>query len=117
MALFGGLFKRNAKSEEEQRAGIMPRNKKVQFEPIAVERVDEQLGADINAILEYAPANYYAAKDSYLLCVFYFNDDYSEIYMQLEFYTDDKHKGKTRCYKIDRELMQAILRKFGVNLT
>lgn len=116
MALFG-LFKKNAKSEEEQRAEIMPRNKKVQFDPLPIERVDEQLGADINAILEYAPANYYAMKDSYLLCVFYFNDDYTEIYMQLEYYTDDKFKGKTKCYKIDKELMLAILRKFGLNLT
>ncbi|MDE6733149.1 MAG: hypothetical protein K2J77_09780 [Oscillospiraceae bacterium] len=116
MALFG-IFKKNAKSEEERRAELLPRNKKVQFDPISIERVDEQLGADINTILEYAPVNYYAAKDSYLLCVFHFNDDYSEIYLQLEFYTDDKFKGKTKCYKIERELMQAILRKFGVNLT
>ncbi len=116
MALFG-LFKRNSKSEEEQQAVLLPRNKKVQFDPMPIDSVDEQLGADINAILEYSPANYYAVKDSYLLCVFYFNDDYSEIYMQLEYYTDDKFKGKTRCFKIERELMEAVLRKFGLNLT
>lgn len=116
MGLFG-LFKKNAKSEEEQRAELLPRNKKVQFDPIDIAQVDEQLSRNVNAILEYAPANYYAMKDSYLLCVFYFGDDYSEIYMQLEFYTDDKFKGKTRCFKVDRELMQSVLRKFGLNLT
>lgn len=116
MALFGGIFKRNSKSEEEQRAEVLPRNKKVQFDPMPIGQVDEQLGADINAIMKFTPANYYATKDSYLLCVFYFNDDYSEIYMQLEYYTDDKFKGKTRCFKIEKGLMEAILRKFGVNI-
>lgn len=116
MALFG-IFKRNAKSEEEQRAELLSRNKKVQFDPIPIERADERLSSDINAILEFEPANYYAVKDSYLLCVFRFNDDYSEIYVHMEFYTDDKFKGKTKCYKIDRELMQSVLRKFGLNLT
>lgn len=111
-----GLFKKNAKSEEEKRAELLPRTKKVQFEAIPIDRVNEQLGADVRSVLEYAPVNYYATKDSYLLCVFYFAEDYSEIYFRFEYYTDDKFKGRSKMFEADKELMQAVLRKFGQNL-
>lgn len=111
-----GFLKKNAKSEEEKRAELLPRTKKVQFEAIAIESVNEQLSANIRAVLEYAPVNYYALKNSYLLCVFYFNEDYSEVYFRFEYYADDKFKGRSRMFALDKELMQAVLRKFGQNL-
>lgn len=112
-----GLFKKNAKSEEEKRAELLPRTKKVQFEPIPIERVEQQLESDIRSVLEYTPVNYYAAKDSYLLCIFYYAEDYSEIFFRFEYYSDDKFKGKSKMFSVDKELMQAVLRKFGQNLT
>lgn len=111
-----GFFKKTVKSEEEKRAESLPRTKKVQFDPIPIERVEQQLGEDIRAILEFTPVNYYATKDSYLLCVFYFNEDYSEIYLQLEYCVDDQTKSKTRVFALDKELMRDILRKFGQNI-
>lgn len=111
-----GFFKKTVKSEEEKRAESLPRTKKVQFEAIPIERVEQQLGADIRAILEYTPVNYYATKDSFLLCVFYYNEDYSEIYMRIEYCVNDQTKGKTRLFTLDKELMRDILRKFGQNI-
>lgn len=111
-----GLFKKEKKSEEELRAEALPLMKKVQFDPLPLEQVERTLNADLRTILSYSPVNYYATKDSYLLCVFYYSEDYSEIYMQMEYRENDKFKGKTRLYKLDRELMRDILRKFGQNI-
>lgn len=111
-----GLFKKTAKSEDEKRAESLPRTKKVQFNAVPLERVEQQLGNDLRAILDYTPVNYYATKDSYLLCVFYYNEDYSEIYMRLEYCVNDVTKGKTRLFTPDKELMRDILRKFGQNI-
>lgn len=111
-----GLFKKAKKTEEEKRAESLPLTKKVQFDPVPLEQVTNQLNGDLRAILEYSPVNYYATKDSYLLCIFYYSEDYSEIYMRLEYRTNDLPKGKTPLYALDRELMRDILRKFGQNI-
>ncbi len=111
-----GLFKKEKKSEEELRAEELPLTKKVQFDPVPLERAERELNADLRAILSYSPVNYYATKDSYLLCVFYYNEEYTEIYMRLEYRESDKLKGRTRFYKLERELMRDILRKFGQNI-
>lgn len=111
-----GFFKKEKKSEEEIHAEGLPLTKKVQFDPLPLEQVERNLNADIRAILGYSPVNYYATKDSYLLCVFYYNEDYSDIYMRLEYRVNDQPKGKTRLYKLERELMRDILRKFGQNI-
>ena len=114
-----GVFKKikNArKSEEELRAESLPLTKKVQFDPIPLDRVEAQLNSDLRSILDYTPVNYYATKDSYLLCIFYYQEDYSEIYLRLEYRTNDLPKGKTRIYTLDKELMRNILRKFGQNI-
>lgn len=113
-----GLFKRSkaGKTEEEQRAESMPLTKKVQFDPVSLENVKSELDADLRAVLRYSPVNYYATKDSYLLCVFYYNEDHSEIYMRFEYCVNDSPKGKTRFYSLDKELMRDILRKFGQSI-
>lgn len=111
-----GLFKKMKKSEEELRAEAMPMTKKVQFDPLPLEQVQDRLDSNIRAILDFSPVNYYATKDSYLLCVFYYKEDYSEIMMRLEYRTNDLPKGHTPLYTIDKELMRDILRKFGQNI-
>lgn len=111
-----GFFKKEKKNEEELLAESLPLTKKVQFDPIPLEQVERTLNADIRTILSFSPVNYYATKDSYLLCVFHYNEEYSEIYMRLEYRVNDQPKGKTRLYKLDRELMRDILRKFGQNI-
>ena len=111
-----GLFKKSKKSEEEKHAESLPFTKKVQFDPIQLDKVENDLNDDIRTILKLSPVNYYATKENYLLCVFRYNEDYSEIYMQLEYRSNDVEKGKTRLYKADKELMRDVLRKFGQNI-
>ena len=111
-----GFLKREKKSEEEKHAERLPMTKKVQFETVPLDSVKEKLDGDIRSVLELKPVNYYATKDSYLLCIFYYAEDYSEIYMKLEYHVDDAAKGKTKLYTLDKELMRDILRKFGLNI-
>ena len=114
-----GLFKKKkplGKSEEEKRAEALSLTKKVQFMPIRISEVEQLLDADNRAVLEFEPVNYYATKNSYLLCVFYYEPDYSEIYMRFEYRVDDLARSKSRFYPIDKLLMRDILRKFGVNI-
>ena len=111
-----GFLKREKKSEEEKHAESLPRTKKVQFDPMPINSAESKLDNDLRAILEFAPVNYYAMKDSYLLCIFYYTEDYSEIYLKLEYHVDDVPKGKTKLYSLDKDLMRDILRKFGQNI-
>ncbi|MBP1563604.1 MAG: hypothetical protein J6C38_07795 [Oscillospiraceae bacterium] len=108
-----GFPKKNKLSEEEKYALSLPRTKKVQFNAMPLTRVENELNTDITAVLSYIPANYYASKDNYLQCVFYFTEDYSEVFMQFENRVDDQLKGKTKLWKIDKVLLRDILRKFG----
>ena len=57
--------------------------------------------------------NYYASKDTYLQCTFYFREDYSEVYFNLEYFDRDYPKGSTAYYKADYELMKKVVMKFG----
>ena len=114
--MFGLFRKKAAKSPEEQRAELMPRTKKVQFMPIKIPEAEALLETDIRAVLDFTPVNYYATKNSYLLCTFYYEDDYSEIYMRFDYRVDDLSRAKSRIYAIDKLLMRDILRKFGVNI-
>lgn len=114
-----GLFKRKikiGKTEEEKRAEALPRNKKVQFEPMEIAEVEKTLDADLREVLKMNPVNYYAVKNRYLLCVFHFDEDYSEVYMRFEMRKDDLPAGKSKTYKIDKMLLRDILRKFGQNI-
>ncbi len=113
-----GLFKKKplAKSEDEKRAEALPRTKKVQFEPIKIQEAEALVDGNLRAVLDFAPVNYYATKNSYLLCTFYYEDDYSEIYMGFQYRVDDLPRGKSKLYRIDKLLMRDILRKFGVNI-
>ena len=55
-----GLFKRKikiGKTEEEKRAEALPRNKKVQFEPMEIAEVEKSLNADMREVLKMNPVN------------------------------------------------------------
>lgn len=104
------------KTEEEKRAESLPLTKKVQFEPLSLAETEQQLEQDMRAVLQFAPVNYYATKNRYLLCTFYYEEDFSEIYMRFELRVDDLPRGHSRMYSIDKVLMRDILRKFGQNI-
>lgn len=114
-----GLFKKNKtpRSDEEKQAEKLPRTKKVQFEPLTIAETEQLMNADLRSVLGFNPVNYYATKNKYLLCTFYYEEDLSEIWIRFELRTDDLPRGKTRLYKIDKYLMRDILRKFGQNIS
>ena len=114
-----GLFKKKkplGKSEEEKRAEALALTKKVQFLPMKIGELEQMLDGDIRSVLTLEPVNYYATKNSYLMCIFYYEEDYSEIYMRFEHRVDDLPRAKSRLYAIDKVLMRDILRRFGVNI-
>lgn len=111
-----GLFKKNARSEEDKHAESLPLTKKVQFEALPLKQIENEMNNDLRAVIGYTPVNYYATKDKYLLCIFYYNEEYSEIYIRFEYRVDDLPRGKTKLWSIDKELMRDILRKFGQNI-
>lgn len=113
-----GLFKKAKilKTDEEKRAESLPRTKKVQFEPMSIADAEQQMNENLRAVLGFTPVNYYATKNKYLLCTFYYEEDYSEIWLRFELRTDDLPRGHSRMYKIDKYLMRDILRKFGQNI-
>ena len=113
-----GLFKKAklGKTEEEKRAESLPRTKKVQFEPLTIAETEQQLEQDLRSVLDFTPVNYYATKNKYLLCTFYYEEDYSEVWIRFELRADDLPRGHTKVYQIDKVLMRDILRKFGQNI-
>lgn len=68
------------KSDIQKHAETLGKIKKVQFEPRKISEAENELDSDINIILSYNPVNYYAAKNRFLQCTFYYNLDYSDIY-------------------------------------
>ena len=110
------FFKKKEKevpSDEKKAAKSMPRTKKVQFMPVKLSELTEQLNADMNALTTLEPVNYYASKDKYVQCTFYFAEDYSEVYFNCELYENDFLRGSTPYYKADCELMRRTVIKFG----
>lgn len=111
-----GLFKKNVRSEEDKRAESLPLTKKVQFEALPLKQVETAMDSDLRTVLGYTPVNYYATKEKYLLCIFYYKEDYSEIFMRFEYRVDDLPRGRTKLWAVDKDLMRDILRKFGQNI-
>lgn len=117
--MFGFLRKgknKIGKSEEEKQAESLDRTKKVQFEAMSIADAENALDEDIRAVLGFTPVNYYAEKNRYLLCTFYYQEDLSQIFMRFELRRDDLPAGKTKLYKIDKVLFRDTLRKFGQNI-
>ena len=115
--MFGFLKKAKiGKTEEEKRAESLPMTKKVQFEPLTIADTEQQLEQDIRAVLGFTPVNYVATKNRYLLCTFFYAEDFSEVFMRFELRVDDLPRGHSRMYSIDKVLMRDILRKFGQNI-
>lgn len=113
------LFFKKKKEQEhadtplKAKAKSLPMTKKVQFCYIKPSELSELIGSDVNAVLTLEPVNYYAEKNRYWLCVFYYNEDYSEIIMRFELYENDRKTSALDYYEISKELYSKILLKFG----
>lgn len=91
----------------------MPRTKKVQFLPVGIKDVIVMLGEDLNNLTKLEPVNYYASKEKFLQCTFFYQEDYSEVYFVVEYYESDFPRSSTPYYKADYELMRKTVLKFG----
>lgn len=101
------------KTAEQKLAEALPKTKKVQYVPMDIAELRAMLDADINALIPLEPVNYYASKDKFLQCTFYYNEDYSQVYFVVEMYEYDRPVSSTAYYKADYELMKRALRRFG----
>ena len=97
----------------KREAKAMPMTKKVQFCYIKPDELTTLLNGDLSSVLTLEPVNYYAEKNRYWLCVFYYTEDYSEIIMRFELYENDRKTTATDYYEINKELYSRILLKFG----
>ncbi len=102
------------KTSEQKEAEALPKTKKVQY--VASQKLSElmpQLAESTEALLTLEPVNYYASKDEFLQCTFYYNEDYSSVFFTVELYQYDRAVLTTPFYRADRELMRNALRRFG----
>lgn len=108
--LFG---KKLIKSEGQKAAEALPKMKRVQYQPQKLSEAEATLNSDINALISFEPVNYYASKLSFLQCTFYYNEDYSTVYLQLERFDNDRATGAGAFRAADYRLLQSALRRFG----
>ena len=111
--LFFRKKEKETPTNEKKAARSMPRTKKVQFMPMKINELTEELNKDLYFITTLEPVNYYASKDSYIQCTFFFQEDYSEVYMTAELFENDFPRGSTPYYKTDYDLMKKTVIKFG----
>lgn len=104
---------KEAPSNEKKAAKSMPRTKKLQFMPRKLDEITTLLNSDIFELTKLEPVNYYADKNSYLQCTFFFQEDYSEVYFVLEMFNNDFRTGSTPYYKGSYDLMKKTVIKFG----
>ena len=113
------LFKRRPKTEEPpiaKKAKLLPNTKKVQFCYVKPKELEQMLTADITSVLTLQPVNYYAEKNRYWQCIFFFDEEYNEIIMRFELFENDRKTFGGEYRPITKELYAKILLKFGQKL-
>lgn len=113
------FFKRKHKTEDPplaKKAKLMPSAKKVQFCYIKPKELEQMLTDDITSVLTLEPVNYYAEKNRFWQCTFFFNDERTDIIMRFELYENDRKTYGGEYRQITRDLYAKILLKFGQRL-
>lgn len=108
--------KKLIKSENQKAAEALPYTKKVQYLPQDFGEVKTAASDDPSVILTLEPVNYYADKYKYILCTFYYDDSFENVFFSLEFCVNDRPADRSEFFKADFELMRSAMRKFGQNL-
>ncbi|MBQ8780387.1 MAG: hypothetical protein IJZ72_01735 [Oscillospiraceae bacterium] len=103
-------------SEERKAAMALPKTKEVQYLPRKITEVTELLEADLNNLFAFEPVNYYASKETFLKCTFFYDEEYTQVYFVIQFYKNDTPQDMTPFYKADYALMKRALTKFGVHI-
>ncbi|MBD5116037.1 MAG: hypothetical protein HDT48_00800 [Ruminococcaceae bacterium] len=91
----------------------LPRSKKVQFCYLKPQELEKTLDEDISSVLAFEPVNYYAEKNRFWQCVFFFDDEYNNIVMRFELFENDRKTYGGKYRRIEKELYAKILLKFG----
>lgn len=65
-------------------------------------------------ILKLNPVNYYQSKESYILVKVYTSQDFTENYIQLLHYRNEKLEGTSKILNIDTQLVVKLLSKVGI---
>ena len=110
------LFKRKTKEEEKglaKEAKTLPYTKKVQFCYMKPKELEQMLTKNIESVLTLEPVNYYAEKNRFFQCIFFFTEDYSDIIMRFELFENDRKTFGGEYRRISKELYSRILLKFG----
>ncbi len=112
------FFRKNKifKSDEQKAAEALPKTKKVQYVTADLKELKAKLDENHEELLKLEPVNYYASKDTFLQCTFYYNEDYSSVYFNVEYFAGDRAMLTTPFYKSDYALMKKALRYFGVQI-
>ncbi len=115
--LFGK--KKPSKDQKELASKVLslPKKKIVQFSYLKPKELESLLDADVNAVLNFEPSNYYALKSQFYDCVFYYDEIYTQIYMQFQLIEKDKKTYQGSFYPVTLELFSQVLMKFGQKLT
>lgn len=108
--------KKILKSPEQKAAEALPKTKKVQYVTVDLKELKDKLDVDQEELTKLEPVNYYASKDTFLQCTFYYNEDYSTVYFNVEYFAGDRAMLTTPYYKSDYALMKKALRFFGVQI-
>ncbi len=115
------LFGRKKTSKEDKelanRVLSLPKKKIVQFSYLKPKDLESQLDADVNAVLSFEPSNYYELKAQFYDCVFYYDEIYTQIFMQFQLIEKDKKTYQGTFYPVTLELFSQVLMKFGQKLT
>jgi len=108
--------KKILKSPEQKEAEALPKTKKVQYVTVDLKELKQKLDENQEELTKLEPVNYYASKDTFLQCTFYYNEDYSTVYFNVEYFAGDRAMLTTPYYKSDYALMKKALRFFGVQI-
>lgn len=112
------FFKKKQKNKEAEDntaklAKTLPRTKKVQFCYLKPQELEKALEENISSVLDFEPVNYYAEKNRFWQCVFFFDNEYNNIVMRFELFENDRKTFGGRYRRIEKELYAKILLKFG----
>ena len=111
------LFKKKPPVSEERRIALaLPKTKEVQYLPRKLYEVTELLESDLNNLFSFESVNYYASKETFLKCTFFYDEEYTQVYFVIQFYKNDTPREMTPFYKADYALMKRALTKFGVHI-
>lgn len=115
--LFGKKKLSGEQQELADRANALPNKKIVQFTYIKPKELESMLEADINAVLNLEPSNYYASKTRFYDCVFFYDEIYTQIIMQFQLIENDKKTFEGKYYPVTLELLSQVFMKFGIRIS